>query len=33
MPKWQYGVDLIDSVNRQNDANPELVILKVKGVL
>lgn len=33
IPKWQYGINLIDYVYRQNDANPELVFLTVKGVL
>jgi len=32
IPKWQYGTELIDFVNRQNDANPELVVISVKGV-
>jgi len=31
--KRQYDVDLIDYVTRQNDANPDLVFLTVKGVL
>ena len=31
--KRQYDVDLIDYVTSQNDANPDLVFLTVKGVL
>ncbi len=30
-PKWQHGQQLIDFVNK-SDANPELVIVKVKGL-
>lgn len=33
IPKWQHGINLIDYVYRQNDANPELVFLTVKGLL
>ncbi|MCK9305813.1 MAG: 6-bladed beta-propeller [Bacteroidales bacterium] len=32
MPRWQYNNCLIDFVNKQDDINPELVIMKIAGI-